>query len=378
MIHPYLSSWLVRMKITAALLLEPNKKFVVDEVNLAGPETGEVLVKLVASGVCHSDWHVATGDTKHPMPCVTGHEGAGIVEAVGKGVTRLKPGDHVTLSWTPDCGECFYCLRGQPNLCETFTEPIWNGVMLDGSPRLSWQGKPVYHYCGLATFAEYTVVPEQSCIPIRADVPLRVAALVGCAVATGVGAAFYTAGVKPGDTVVVYGVGGVGLNIIQGAALCGAEKIIAVDVRAAKMPIASQFGATHTLLANEDTLTAIRDLTDGRGAEHVFESVGVTKIQEDALAAVRPGGTLTLVGLAPMGTGTNLPGAVLVRQEKTVKGSYYGSVSPRRDFPMLIELYKTGKLKLDELVSQEYQLEQINEAYAAMLSGSVARGVIVF
>jgi S-(hydroxymethyl)glutathione dehydrogenase/alcohol dehydrogenase len=366
------------MKIKAALLLEANQQFIVDEVELAEPRVGEVLVKLAASGVCHSDWHVATGDTKHPMPCVTGHEGAGIIEAVGKGVTKLKPGDAITLSWTPDCGECFYCMHGQPNLCETFTEPIWNGVMLDGTPRLSWRGQPIYHYCGLATFAEYCVVPEQSCIPIRADVPLNVAALVGCAVATGVGAAFYTASVKPGDTVVVYGAGGVGLNIIQGAALCGAEKIIAIDVRAAKMPIAKQFGATHTLLADDDTLKNILDLTGGRGAEHVFESVGVPKIQEDALAAVRPGGTLTLVGLSPMGTGTNLPGAVIVRQEKTIKGSYYGSVSPRRDFPMILELYKAGKLKLDELVTQEYPLEKINEAYAAMLSGSVARGVIVF
>lgn len=367
------------MKIKAALLLEPNRRFVVEDVHLAEPRAGEVLIRIHASGVCHSDWHVATGDTRQPMPVVTGHEGAGIVEAVGPGVTRVRAGDFITLSWAPDCGECFYCMRGQPNLCETFTAPLWKGVMLDGTPRLSrLDGSPVYHYCGLATFAEYAVVPEQACIPIRKDVPLKVAALVGCAVATGVGAALYTAAVAPGDSVVVYGAGGVGLNIIQGAALSGAAMIIAVDTNPAKMAIARKFGATHTLLADANTLKAIRDLTGGRGAEHVFESVGTPAIQESALEAVRPGGMLTLVGLSPMGTGTNLPGAIIVRQEKTIKGSYYGSVSPRRDFPLLIDLYLAGKLKLDELISREYHLEQINEACAAMLSGDVARGVIVF
>lgn len=366
------------MKIQAALLTAPNRRFQIETLDLAAPRAGEVLIRIVACGVCHSDWHVATGDTQHPMPCVTGHEGAGIVEAVGTGVTHVSLGDHVTLSWSPDCGQCFYCLRDQPNLCETYTEPIWRGVMLDGEPRLSWNGRPVYHYCGLAAFAEYVVVPEQCCIPIRKDVPLPVVALVGCAVATGVGAAMYTARVRPGDSVVVYGAGGIGLNIIQGAALCGASTIIAVDRSPAKMELARQFGATHALVAGADTLAEIRRLTGGRGAEHAFESVGSTAVQEAALDAIRPGGMLTLVGLSPMGTGTNLPGAVIVRQEKTIKGSYYGSVSPRRDFPMLVDLYAAGRLKLDELVSRQYRLDQINEAYAAMLEGSAARGVIVF
>ena len=366
------------MKIKAALLTAPDSPFVIETLDLEAPRTGEVLVKIVASGVCHSDWHVRTGDTKHPMPCVTGHEGAGIVTAVGPQVTRFAPGDHVALSWTPDCGSCFYCLRNQPNLCATYTEPIWNGVMLDGTPRLSWQGKPVYHYCGLATFAEYVVVPQASCVPIRADVPLHSAALVGCAVATGVGAALYTAQVKPGESVVVYGAGGVGLNVIQGAALAGATTIIAIDKSPAKAAIAREFGATHFIHADEDSLTAIRDLTGGRGADHAFESVGLASLQEAGLEAIRPGGMLTLVGLTPMGTGTNLPGAVITRTEKTIKGSYYGSVSPQRDFPLFIDMYKSGRLKLDELVTRTYRLEQINEAYEDMLSGAVARGVIVF
>ena len=251
--------------------------------------------------------------------------------------------------------------------------------MLDGTPRLHrLDGSPVYAYCGLATFAEYVVVPEQSCVPIRRDVPLATAALVGCAVATGVGAALYTAQVRPGDSVVVIGAGGVGLNVIQGAALAGASRIIAVDAHPAKMEIARTFGATHALLNGPDTLAEIHTLTGGRGAEHVFESVGLPHLQEAALEMVRPGGMLTLVGLSPMGTGTNLPGAVITRTEKTIKGSYYGSVSPQRDFPLFLEMYKAGQLKLDELVSRTYTLDQINEAYAEMLRGAVARGVIVF
>jgi NDMA-dependent alcohol dehydrogenase len=366
------------MKIKAALLVETGKPFEIEELTLDAPRDGEVLVRIAASGVCHSDYHVMTGTTKHPLPCVCGHEGAGVVEAVGPNVTRARIGDHVVLSWAPDCGECFYCQHGKPNLCDTFVGPIWAGTMLDGTPRLSWRGQPVYHYCGLASFAEYAVVPQESCIPIRKDVPLEVASLVGCAVATGVGAAIYTAGVRPGESVVVYGCGGIGLNILQGAALCGASTIIAVDSNPMKMEIARDFDATHTLMADQHTVQAVRDLTGGRGADHVFEAVGVPAVQEAALEAVRPGGTLTLVGLSPMGSGTNLPGAIITRQEKVIKGSYYGTVNPSRDFPLLIDLYMAGKLKLDHLISNRYPLESINTAYEAMLGGGVARGVIVF
>ncbi len=366
------------MQIRAAVLEAPNTPFVVQTLTLDPPRKGEVLVRLVASGVCHSDYHLLTGTTRHPMPVVCGHEGAGIVEAVGDGVTRVQVGDPVALSWTPDCGECFYCRSGKPNLCETYTEPIWAGTMLDGTTRLKRAGQPVYAYCGLATFAEYAVVPQQSCIPVRRDVPLSAAALVGCAVATGVGAALYTAGVRPGESVVVFGCGGVGLNIIQGAALCGAGTIIAVDLNAAKMRLARQFGATHTLLSGEHTLAEIRALTGGRGADHAFEAVGIPTLQELALEAARPGGTIVLAGLSPMGSSTNLPGAVLTRQEKTVKGSYYGSVYPARDFPLLLDLYMGRRLLLDELISQTYPLEAINTAFETMLAGEVARGVIVF
>ena len=366
------------MQMQAAVLNAPNTPLTIETVTLDDPAPGEVRVKIAASGVCHSDYHLMTGDTQHPLPAILGHEGAGVVDAIGDGVTGLVPGDHVSLNWTPDCGHCFYCLNSQPNLCDTYTGPIWDGVMLDGTSRVHRGDADVYLYCGLGTFAEYVNVAAQSCVKIRPDVPLQVAALIGCAVATGVGATLYTSPVTPGQSVAVFGCGGIGLNILQGAALSGADTIIAVDTNAPKLEIATQFGATHAVIAGEDALAQIQALTGGRGADHVFEAVGLPAVQEDALAAVRPGGTLTLVGLAPMGTGTNLPGALLTRQEKTVKGSYYGSIQAKRDFPKFLDLYMAGKLKLDELISQEYRLDEINTAFERMLSGEVARGVIVF
>src|SRR5882724_6528036 len=272
------------MKIQAAVLRGAGERFVVEELDLAEPRAGEVLVRVGAAGVCHSDWHLVSGATRHPMPVVAGHEGAGVVEAVGPGVNSVRVGDHVVLNWAPDCGGCFYCLRGKPNLCDTYVGPIWAGTMLDGTPRLSLGGKPVYHYCGLASFATHTVVAEQSCVIARKDVALDVAALVGCAVATGVGAAMYTAAVRPGDSVVVFGCGGVGLSILQGAKLCGAQILIAVDQNPAKMEIALRFGATHTLIGSTaDVVKAVKELTGGRGAEHAFEAVGLPALQEAGL-----------------------------------------------------------------------------------------------
>ncbi|HVU11673.1 MAG TPA: Zn-dependent alcohol dehydrogenase [Phototrophicaceae bacterium] len=366
------------MQIHAALLRAPNTPFTMETLTLDEPRAGEVRVKLAACGVCHSDYHLVTGTTKHPLPVVAGHEGAGIVDAVGEGVTHVQPGDHVVLNWCPACGECFYCQHDQPNLCDTYTTPIWNGTMLDGTSRLSLNGEPVYAYCGLAAFADYTVVPAPSCIPIRKDIPLTAASLVGCAVATGVGAALYTSPVQAGESVVVIGCGGVGLNVLQGAALGGATTIIAVDSNPAKEGLAKQFGATEFVASSDHTLQDIRDLTEGRGADHAFEAVGLPRLQELALDAARPGGTIVLAGLSPMGSATNLPGAVITRTEKTIKGSYYGSVDARTDFPLLLDYYLDGKLKLDELVTRQWRLDEINEAFAEMLTGGVARGVIVF
>lgn len=366
------------MKIKTAILRDTRQPFEIVTLDLDDPHPGEVRVRIVASGVCHSDYHLVTGATKHPLPVVAGHEGAGVVDAVGGGVTDLQAGDHVILNWAPSCGRCFYCLRGRPNLCETFLHPIWAGTMLDGTPRLHENGQDVYHFCGLASFAEYAVVPQESCVVVRPDIPLTIAALIGCAVATGVGAVMYTAGVRPGESVVVFGCGGVGLNVIQGAVLSGAETIIAVDANQAKMALARQFGATHALISGQDTVKAIRELTGGRGADHAFEAVGIPELQETAFKAARRGGTLTLAGLSAVGSATNLPGAVIVRQEKTIKGSYYGTVHAPRDFPMLADLYMAGRLKLDQLISRQYTLDQINEAFDTMLKGEVARGVITF
>lgn len=366
------------MKTKAAVLYSPGEPFKIETLDLQPPQSGEVLVKMQAAGVCHSDWHLATGDTSHPLPVVPGHEGAGIVTAVGAGVTRVKVGDQVALNWAPNCGECFYCLRDRPSLCQTYVEPIWAGTMMDGTTRFTKDGAPVYHFSALACFAEHIVVPDVCCVPIPKSVPAVITALIGCAVTTGVGAVLNTARVTPGSSVVVIGAGGVGLNVILGAKLAGAGRIIAVDAHEGKGDIALSFGATDFLLNTPEANSAVRHLTGGRGADFVFEAVGVPALQEQALNMTRPGGTAVLVGISPMGSGTNLPGSVLVRQEKTVTGSYYGTANTARDFPLYADLYENGMLDLDRLVSKRFSLEQINEAYAEMLAGETARGLIVF
>jgi Zn-dependent alcohol dehydrogenase len=307
-----------------------------------------------------------------------GHEGAGVVEAVGPGVVHVQPGSHVALNWAPNCGHCYYCLHGSPSLCEAFLAATWAGTMMDGTTRFALDGQPVYQYCSLGCFSEYTVVPASCCVPLAEAVPAPVAALIGCAVMTGVGAVLNTAQVRPGSSLAVFGAGGVGLSAVLGARLAGAGRIIVVDRAAGKAEMAQAFGATDFVLADEGAVAAIRQLTEGRGADYTIEAVGSPAVQEACFAAARPGGTVVLAGLSPMGSSTNLPGATLTRQEKTVKGSYYGSASPDRDFPALAELYLRGQLDLERLVTHTYRLEEINAAYAAMLNGSAARGVIVF
>lgn len=263
------------MKTQAAVFYEVNTPFKIETLDLDAPKAGEVLIKVAATGVCHSDWHLMTGATKHATPVVPGHEGAGVVEAVGPGVTRVKPGDHVTLNWAPNCGACFYCLNDRPNLCSTFVGPIWAGTMMDGTTRLTKNGRPVYHFSALACFADYTVVPDVSCVPLKKEVPLTVAAPIGCAVTTGVGAALNTARVRPGSSVAVFGAGGVGLSIILGAKLAGAARIIAVDRAEGKLDIAKEFGATDVMMAGPEAAGAIRALTEGRGADYVFAATVV-------------------------------------------------------------------------------------------------------
>ncbi len=366
------------MKIQAALLRNAHEPFAIQQLDLQPPQEGEVQVQIKATGVCHSDWHIVSGDTPHPMPVVLGHEGAGIVESVGKGVKGIKPGDHVALNWAPNCGHCFYCLRDRPNLCTTLVEPIWAGTMMDGTTRLSLNGQPVYHYCALACFAERAVVPQQCCIPLPHDIPFSVAALIGCAVTTGVGSVLNTAKVAPGSTVAVFGAGGVGLSIVMGAKLAGAKQIVVVDRSQSKLDVAMGFGATEGVLAGDNAVNEIIGLTEGRGADYVFEAIGIPSVQEACFHAARPGGVIVFAGLSPVGTATNIPGAALTRQEKTVMGSYYGTANPARDFPLYADLYKRGRLDLDRLITKTYDLGQINEAYADMLSGSISRGVVLF
>jgi Zn-dependent alcohol dehydrogenase len=366
------------MKIKAAVLYKTNSPFIIEELDLEEPHGGEVLVKVKSAGVCHSDWHIVTGATKHPLPVVVGHEGAGIVETVGKNVDDIKPGDQVILNWAPNCGNCFYCNINSPSLCETYIEPIWAGTMMDGTTRLSKNTIPIYHYSSLACFAEYIVVPQECCVKINHKVPSNVAALIGCAVTTGVGSVLKTAKVKPNSNVVVFGVGGVGLSTIMGAKFSSAQKIIAIDVTEEKRKISIECGATNYLNNDDKVIEKIFELTDGHGADYVFEAVGIPKVQERAFKAARSGGTIIYSGLSPMGTETNLSGALITREEKTVMGSYYGSANTSIDFPYYADLYLEGKLELNKLVSRTYPLDKINEAYLDLLGGSSARGIISF
>lgn len=367
------------MRARAAVLTEVKKPLEIWDVEVDPPRAGEVLVRVVAAGVCHSDLHYIHGDLATVLPAVPGHEGAGIVEAVGPGVTRFQPGDHVLFVFRAFCGQCFYCLNGRPALCD-FSNPLRRtGRMFDGTTRFHRDGQDVHHILGVSCFAEYTVVPEQGLLKLPDDIPLDRAALVGCGVTTGVGAVLFAAGVRPGDSVAVIGCGGVGLNVVQGAALAGAGPVIAVDVVPQKLEWAKELGATHVVNAREqDPVEAIRSLTEGRGADYAFEVIGRVETIQQAYEATRKGGTTVVVGLAPQGTILPLDPLDLLRAEKTIKGTVYGTANLPRDIPRLLELYRLGRLKLDELISRRLRLEQINEGFDAMLSGSVARSIVVF
>ena len=349
----------------------------VEEVELDAPGPGEVEVRLAASGVCHSDWNVVTGATANPFPTVLGHEGAGVVESVGEGVDTVSEGDHVILSWLPACGRCFYCSRGRQVLCDVAMEDMFRGTLPGGALRLSQNGDPLYHYSYLSAFAERCIVPEGCCVPIRHDAPLEIAALIGCAVMTGYGAAVTRAGVQAGSSVAIFGAGGVGLSAIMGARLAGAAVIAAVDPFPFRRETALELGATHALdPGSDDVPAALRSLTEGRGADAAIDSAGAPGVLAAAYTAVRRGGTVVAVGLPPEGSSAELPAADLAREEKIITGSFYGSCSPQVDMPKVLDLYMDGLLPLDRLVSRAYPLEEINEAFAAMNAGEVARAVI--
>jgi NDMA-dependent alcohol dehydrogenase len=348
-----------------------------DDIEVAPPGPGEVRIKMAASGVCHSDLSVQNGTIPLPTPIVLGHEGAGVVDAVGEGVERVKVGDHVVLSFVPACGECYFCEHEQPFLCAK-SDMQAAGGLLDGSTRLTSEGSPLHQMACLGTFGNFAIVPEISTVVIPDDVPLDVAALIGCGVLTGVGAAINTASIRPGDTVVVFGCGGVGLNVIQGARIAGAGRIIAVDTFDAKLDMAESFGATDRVRADTgDAVAAVMGLTEGRGADVVFEVIGLGPTIDQAINATRKGGEVVLVGVPRLDVMVNLNAAFTwLYLAKTIKGCWYGSADVHRDVPKLLELWKAGDLKLEELISQEITVDQVNEAFADMQAGTVARSVI--
>lgn len=361
----------------AAVLYKLKTPLRVEDIDLDSPKAGEVRVKIVANGVCHSDYSMIHGVLRSPLPVVPGHEGAGIVEEVGPDVNMVAPGDHVVLSFAPYCGHCYYCAQGSPVLCVNMRTIMGKGTLLDGTCRLSRNGRPIHHAAGLSSYAQHAVVPELACVKIPDDVPLDKACLVGCGVMTGVGAAINTAAVRPGTSAVVIGCGGVGLNVIQGCALAGAAVIIAVDLMDNKLEYAQEFGATHTLNPSRDELTkAVRRLTDGRGSDYAFEVIGFGRTIEQAYACTRQGGTTVVVGAPAREETVSIPAFSLLN-EKKLQGSVYGSARPHVDMPRLIQLYMQGKLKIDELITRTYPLDDVNAAMTALEKGEVARSVIV-
>ena len=355
----------------AAVFHGPQKPLTIENVDIAKPIGREVLVRTVASGVCHSDLHFVDGYYQFPAPAILGHEAAGIVEEVGPHVTEFKPGDHVIACLSVFCGHCSYCLTGRTHLCQS--RPVRTP---QEPPKLSWNGAPVNQFANLSAYAEKMLVHENGLVKVRDDMPLDRGALIGCGVTTGVGAVLNTARVEAGATVAVYGAGGVGLAVIQGARIAGAGMIIAVDVFEKKLAQARELGATHTVDASKgDPVKAIRELTGG-GVEYAFEAIGLKKTAEQAFGMLKNGGTATVIGMIPLGQKIELPGVAFLF-EKKIQGSNMGSNAFRVDMPRYVDLYLQGRLNLDDLVSKRIRLEQVNEAFADLERGTVARSVIM-
>jgi NDMA-dependent alcohol dehydrogenase len=365
------------MEIAAALMTSPGEPLETVPLELSEPRADEVLVRLVSTGVCASDAHTHSGRIPSPSPCVLGHEGAGVVERVGSRVTHVAPGDHVALSWMPSCGVCRHCVSGRPVLCTAAAPAMFAGTLLDGTVRLHRDGRPVSHYSFLSTFATHTVVPASSAIPVPRHIPLAVASLVGCGILTGYGAVVNKARVGPGSSVVVFGAGGVGLSAVMAARISGAEQILVCDPVAAKLDEAKLFGATHGLVPSEDLVDRIREITRG-GADYAVDAAGGEGILGQAFAATVPGGTIVCVGIPDVTARPSLPGPELVRDEKVITGSLYGSSRPSVDIPSILRQYSAGNLPLDRLITKSYRLDEINDAFADMREGKLKRGVVVF
>lgn len=367
------------LKTRAAVLTGPGRDFEIIELDLDEPREGEVLIKYTAAGLCHSDLHLTDGDLPPRYPIVGGHEGSGIIEAVGPGVTKVKPGDHVVCSFIPNCGTCRYCSTGRQNLCD-MGATILEGSMPDGSFRFHAGGEDFGAMCMIGTFAERATISQHSVVKVDDWLPLETAVLVGCGVPSGWGTAVYAGGVRAGDTVVIYGIGGLGINAVQGAVSAGAKYVVVVDPVEFKRDTAMKFGATHAYADPDEAAAKVNELTWGQGADQALILVGTVdeKVVSDATAVIGKGGTVVITGLAaPEKLTVHVSGSDLAFNEKTIKGTLFGSANPQYDIVRLLRLYDAGELKLDELVTTTYSLDQVNEGYQDLRDGKNIRGVII-
>jgi len=362
----------------AAVLTEVNKPLQILDLEQEGPKAGEVRVAVKAAGVCMSDWHIMNGDWPLPLPMVLGHEAAGIVVELGPGVGNVKRDDHVIFSFRPHCGHCRYCSSGRTVLCSGHNDtPRWR--MHDGSARVKLNGEPVNQMARIGTFSEYVVCPAEQVVAVRKDLPWTHAAIIGCSVATGVGAVIRHASVEAGSSVLVVGCGGVGLNVVQGAKLAGAKTIMACDLLDNKLAYAREFGATHTINAKrEDVRKRVEELTHGFGADYAFDAIGGEETAALVVDAIAPAGHAVLVGIPAFSARAAISPAAMVYGEKKLTGTYYGSIRPAIDFALLADLDLDKRIELERLISRTYAFDEINEGFRLLLTGAVARGVITF
>lgn len=369
------------MDTKAAVAFEAGKPLSIETVQLEGPKAGECLVEIKATGVCHTDEFTRSGDDPEGLfPAILGHEGAGIVREVGKGVTSVKPGDHVIPLYTPECRQCEYCLSGRTNLCQAIRETQGQGLLPDGTTRFSFNGEKIHHYMGCSTFSNFTVVPEIALAKIHPDAPFDKVCYIGCGVTTGIGAVINTAKVKPGDNVIVFGLGGIGLNVLQGARMVGANMIVGVDTNPARIEIAKKFGMTHFVNPNEvegDLVPYLVDLTKG-GADHTFECIGNVNVMRDALECCHKGwGESTIIGVAGAGQEIATRPFQLVTG-RVWRGSAFGGAKGRTDVPKIVEWYMDGKINIDDLITHKMPLQDINKAFDLMHAGKSIRSVVEF
>ncbi len=365
------------MKTKAAVLYEAGQPALIEEITLDPPRQGEILVRMEAAGVCHSDLHVRDGSIPEPLPIVLGHEGTGVVVEVGLGVGGLQPGDRVVLTLVPACGTCYFCRRGEPHMCSTSGEMAAKGVLRDGTSRMRIGTRTLHHFNSVSCFSEYMVVPQEGAVKIPDDIPVEIAALLGCAVVTGVGAVERTAKVRPGESVAVIGCGGVGLNVIQAASLSGAYPVIAIDIRPEKIELAKTFGASHGVNAREqDVVATIQEFTQ-YGVDWAFEVLGNPRTIEQAWELIRPGGTVVVVGLSPKGSKVSLPAFDFI-SEKNIRGCFYGSSHFHADVPVILKRMQAGRMRIDGMVSHSVPLEELETAFSRLRNGDGVRTILRF